>query len=421
MIPTDQQYWLDLIRQGLDRPDVVDQLLASYNRPSSPDAQPGGQGIVSGLYTKSPESPTPALRQPSFTMPRGQTMEQYAQSSTAPQGNMLTNARVAAATPQQPAQTQPNGYEEYMKYFSKTLPAEPKLDTKRRNQLAAVAAINALGQMVKQVVDLHGRSKYGAPITAQQPSTATPILLSQYEKERDDYLNRKDKYDYMKMNTMQDAFKYAYGDERDRENYQQQWALLQEQHRLAGQREDKEIAARKELYGDQAEAQAKRDVQQHENDLAKLRKNWEYEKDLIEQRNNDALNILKEKAGVQAAVKTAAQLAKKSLLVTDTDPNNPITIPPQIYMDVLQKQIALQNQDFTTFLTSVDFNATQNAGDIMVARYWKDFYKPIYDKNGNVESWESLGAKYETSTTGAATTGAAKTGVPILDEIDDQD
>ena len=305
--------------------------------------------------------------------------------------------------PQPVAEKKDNtGYEDYLKIFQNTLPKEPTLDTNKRKQLATVAAINALGGMLKNVIDLQGGSKQGSPIAVRQDA-ATPVLLSQYEKMGDEYQQRKDRYDLMKTNSMQQALQYAYGDEKAREQYEKQLDLLNRSQQFQGAQTDKEIAAREKLAKTQAEQVSARDDKQYTQDLEKLKKNFEYESQLIAQRNNDALNALKEKYGMQQAAKTATELAKKSLVVTDEDPNKPITIPPQIYLDVLQKQIGLQNQDFTEFLTSTDFNATNNAGDIMVARYWKDFYTAVKDKDGNVVAFQPKGASYP-STSGASTT-----------------
>ena len=299
--------------------------------------------------------------------------------------------------------TAPSGYEDYLKLFEKTLGKEPELDTKKRNQLATVALINSLGQALRQVVDFTGKSKYGSPIYPQQDNL-TPGLLAQYEKESQDYQRRKDRYDLQKTNTMQQALQYAYGDEKAKDQYEKQLDLLGRQQEFSASQSEKEIAARDKLADKQADLQGKRDETQYTQDLEKLKKNYEYESKLIGQRANDAFNLVKEKYGAQQAAKSAIELAKKSIQVTDEDPNKPVTIPPQIYLDILQKQIALQNQDFTEFLTSTDFNATNNAGDIMVARYWKDFYKPVYDEQGNVASWESGGAQYPSSTPGGDNT-----------------
>jgi len=353
----------------------------------------------------------PALQQPAMpAIQPGQTMEQYAQSSTT-QPSILPGARQPVTQP--PPQPQEDellsGYEDYLKLFEKTIGPAPELDKKKRNQLAMVAGINALGQALKQVVDYTGRVKHGAPINPQTDQL-TPALLSQYEKEYQDYVQRKDRYNLTKTNSMQQALQYAYGDEKAREQYEKQLDLLGRQQAFSGQQSDEEMKfragenekerkARAELYGTQATQQAEQAKTQHGYDLEKLQKNYEYESSLAAQRASDALKAVKEKYGFQAATKAATELAKKSLLVTDEDPNKPITIPPQIYLDVLQKQIALQNQDFTEFLTSTDFNATNNAGDIMVARYWKDFYNPVYDANGDVISWETKGAKYEPQAT----------------------
>lgn len=341
------------------------------------------------LRVENPNAPKP----PQSMQPRS-TPQTYnpAYEKPADAGNTTTTA---------PQGDMQSDYENYLKLFEKTLSAKPELDTKRRNQLAMVAGINALGQALKQVVDFTGREKFGSPIIPQQDQL-TPALLGQYEKEYQDYLQRKDRYDLQRTNTMQQALQYAYGDEKAREQYEKQLDLLgrqqdfsREQAGVQAEENAKERQARAELYGKQAQQQAERDKTQHGYDLEKLKKNFEYESALVAQRGDEALKAVKERYGFQAATKVATELAKKSLLVTDENPNKPITIPPQIYMDVLQKQIALQNQDFTEFLTSTDFNATNNAGDIMVARYWKDFYTPVYDANGDVISWESKGAKYE--------------------------
>jgi hypothetical protein len=406
MPPTINPYLWPLSEQDLQRPDIVEQIINSFQRPYDPAAQGYDPRYIQDLSTR----PVVDWTEPDAPVP--QEIQDLQPTRTFEPSNGVINRtppiQNAQVTPtiqpvQQPstgqsksASAMPEGYEEYLKIFQNTLGAAPELDKKRRNQLAMVAGINALGQALKQVVDFHGRSKYGAPITPQQDQL-TPALLSQYEKEYQDYQQRKDRYNLQKTNTMQQALQYAYGDEKAREQYEKQLDLLGKQQKFSSEQTDKEIAAREKLAKDQADLVGKRDDKQYQQDLEKMQKNFEYESALAAQRASEAMKAVKERYGFQAATKTATELAKKSLLVTDEDPNKPIVIPPQLYLDILQKQIALQNQDFTEFLTSTDFNATNNAGDIMVARYWKDFYTPVYDVDGNVISWESKGAKYETT------------------------
>lgn len=426
MPTTINPYW-PLNEEDMRSPDIVARIINSFQYDPSSDQEYDPrfiQGVINDYQSQTSKNygDIPQNQSWSGSKSPNATSSDYNQETGYIKGTpgdlAVLSGRMKPYTPsgQQPQPTaqgpvmQPpsvpsdldtlSGYEDYMKIFKNTLGATPELDKKRRNQLAIVAGINALGQALKQVVDFHGRSKHGAPINAQQ-DRLTPALLSMYDKEMQDYQQRKDRYDLQKTNTMQHALQYAYGDEKYRDQYDKQLDLLNRQQTFSKSESDKEIAARGKLAEKQSALLSQKEQDQHVRDLEKLKKNYEYESRLIGQKANDAFNLVKEKYGAQQATKSAIELAKKSIQVMDEDPNKPIIIPPQIYLDVLQKQIALQNQDFTEFLTSTDFNATNNAGDIMVARYWKDFYKPVYDEQGNVVSWESKSALQPSSTQGA--------------------
>ena len=366
-------------------PNIQELLALAAGTQGKPSINTDDPDVVSNYLSTQPVLQTPEVR-----FPAGQTMDQYAVSSTA-QPSVLPGARQSV----QPAQPQQDdklsGYEDYLKLFEKTLGPEPELDKKKRNQLAMVAGINALGQALKQVVDYTGRTKHGAPINPQVDQL-TPALLGQYEKELQDYQQRKDRYDLLKTNTMQNALQYAYGDEKARERYDNELALLGKQNEYMTGRETQQQKNDLEKIKEQNRLIAERDETLQGYDLKKIEEQYKNESKLIGQRNADALKAMQEKYGMQAAQKAATALAKKSLQVTDPDDvNKPITIPPHIYLDILQKQIALQNQDFTEFLTSTDFNATNNAGDIMVAKYWRDFYDPVKDEVGNVVAFQPKG------------------------------
>jgi hypothetical protein len=388
------------------RPNILDLLMNIARQANMPD--PNNPDVVGNIVNGSQTVTDPDLQWlPPMTpedpigFPGNQPISQM-KPQPAGQITPLTPAQPGVVarnttTPTQPTTTSTNpnvkGYENYLDIFKNTLPDEPQPETKRRKQLATVAAINALGQALKQVVDYTGNVRHGAPINPQNDPT-TLQALSQYEKLDQEYKNRKDRYDLTKMNTLQEAFKYAYGDEKQREQYENQLNLLGKQNEYMTGREEQQSANEIAKLGEANKLVTERDKTQQGYDLDKIQKQYENESKLIGQRNQDALDLVKERYGLQSAAKAATQLASKSLQVVDEDPDKPVTIPPQIYLDILQKQIGLQNQDFTEFLTSTDFNATNNAGDIMVARYWKDFYTPVYDAEGNVVSFQSKGAQY---------------------------
>ena len=291
-----------------------------------------------------------------------------------------------------PQENQQSSYQNYLDLFQQTLPKEPQPDSKRRNQLAMVAGINALGQALKQVVDFTGRQKYGSPINPQNDPTALQAL-SQYEKLDQEYKQRKDRYDLQKTNTMQQALQYAYGDEKAREQYEKQLDLLNRQQDFSTKQTDKEINARKELFNAQKDAQAKAADIDYERDLKKMEAQYGFSSKLIGENLAADMALLAAKtdpatsdAYTKALMDMRKSLAGEDVPVVDQATGTQYTLPKELYFDVAQKIMKNPLDPITRQLISqLGPEPEQNKTIIntLIASEWQKYYEPVVDSAGN--------------------------------------
>ena len=305
---------------------------------------------------------------------------------------------------EKPATEQPkqdgklSGLEDYLQYFQKTLGDAPELDTKKRNQLAMVAAINALGQGLRQVVDYTGKVKHGAPINPQQDNL-TGGLLSMYDKEMKEYEQRKDRYDLMKTNTMQDAFKYAYGDEKAREQYEKQLDLLGKQQEFAKEQlgKQQEFASEKAQQEAENRAALQKDKQgfdaakleyQRQADLDKLKTKYGYDVDLLNRRLS--ADAAKNAANV---IEDQLKLAGDNVPVIDQKTGQSLVIPKELYWDVYQKIMnnpSAEMKKQMVQLMGADYQTSKQIVNGMIASEYRKFYEPQYDAAGQFQGWRML-------------------------------
>lgn len=352
---------------------------------------PEGRYIREALEMTPDTLRTPTVRNPNAPKPP-ERMEQRPANPvfTTPYQHegQYTPTQPASQTETTPTATQPqkndleSGYENYLKLFEKTLGDKPELDTKRRNQLAMVAGINALGQALKQIVDYTGRTKFGSPINPQQDNL-TPALLGQYEKEMQDYLQRKDKYDMMKTAAMQDAFRYAYGDEQYRKQVDDRWKMYDAEKQ---DRADENAANRKfqtDLYGQkvadeqamydqQVKDQAARDKTLHGYDMEKF----------------NAAKSAAEKAG--AVTENEMKLAGENVPVIDQKTGRSLIIPKELYWDIYQKIMNNPSSEYDKEkqrLEGADYEQSKNIINGLIAAEFQKYYEPKYDSTGQFQGW----------------------------------
>jgi hypothetical protein len=399
----DPNFWLNMAQKKLEQPDIVGQILAQYQRPGDPSAQNYDPRYVSELVNNpaaAPLDPTqPVATSNDYDLNagylKGSPGDLAVKAGKIPPYTTFTEAakqNKSNATPPPAAQpsTQsslPTGYEEYMKIFKNTLPAEPELDKKKRNQLATVAAINALGQMIRQVVDYHYGAKHGSPINPE-PNVTTQQLLAQYEKEHDEYQQRKDRYDLMKTNTMQNAFKYAYGDEQYQRKYNDTLAMMNQRATNAEELQKNKAGYNAALMGAKHELGDETMKDKQANDLEKMKKKYGYDLDLLGKR------IGAENARAADKVVTDQfKLAGDNVPVVDQQTHATLTIPKELYFDVYQKimnhptaEISKRMKD----LVGANYEQSKQIVDGMIASEYQKYYKPIYDATGKFQSWEAL-------------------------------
>ena len=284
--------------------------------------------------------------------------------------------------PQPIAENKQSGYEDYLKLFEKTLGDKPELDTKKRNQLAPVALINSLGQALRQVVDFTGKSKYGSPINPQQDNL-TPGLLAQYEKESQDYQQRKDRYDLQKTNTMQQALQYAYGDEKAKDQYEKQLDLLGRQQEFSAAQTDKELGARKDLYGAQVKNTKDQYDQQVRDQVARDEKLHGY----------DMEKLRAAKTAADKVVGDELKLAGENVPVIDQKTGQPLVIPKELYWDVYQKIMNNPSDQMKQMMMGLEGATYEQSKQIvggMIASEYRKFYEPQYDTTGKFEGWRMV-------------------------------
>lgn len=400
----DPEFWLNLSEDKLKQPDIVSQIVNMFDRPASPESQTGYlPHIMQQPVFTQPDAPVPPevmypnvgndyppgvvpnqvtnMRpRPAQVTPQPST----AQPSTSQQQSGSQSQQTTTETQTQTTDGKPvlNNYEDYLKLFQQTLGNAPELDKKRRNQLAIVAGINALGNAIKQVVNLHDRNKYGSPATPQVDQL-TPALLSQYEKEYQDYMQRKDRYDLQKTNTMQEAMRYAYGDEQQRKASEERWKLYGEEKKdradeRASDRKfqkdlyEQKIKDEKAMYDQQVKDQATRDEILHGYDMEKFNS----AKNAAEKSNAVAENELK--------------LAGENVPVIDQKTGRSIIIPKELYWDIYQKIMNNPTSELDKQmqkLDGADYEQSKNIINGLIAAEYQKYYEPKYDSAGQFQGW----------------------------------
>ena len=396
-------------------PDAVEQFMSQYTQRGDPAAQGYDPNLVRNLTWKEPVvtgSPNQTVSVPSdkTTIPSVYDLNTgYIIGSPGDIEVRQGKRKPYTETPQQPGSpkqspptqpptTQPpvsqpkqdgklSGLEDYLQYFQKTLGDAPELDTKKRNQLAMVAAINALGQGLRQVVDYTGKVKHGAPINPQQDNL-TGGLLSMYDKEMKEYEQRKDRYDLQKTNTMQDAFKYAYGDEKAREQYEKQLDLLGRQQGFAAEKAQQEAENRAALQKDKQGFDAAKLEYQRQADLDKLKTKYGYDVDLLNRRLS--ADAAKNAADV---IEDQLKLAGDNIPVIDQKTGQSLVIPKELYWDVYQKIMnnpSAEMKKQMVQLMGADYQTSKQIVNGMIASEYRKYYEPQYDAAGQFQGWRML-------------------------------
>lgn len=418
--PIDPNFWLDLYRNKVEQPDIIRNLIDSYENPASPQGQLYDPNALQSLTWDKPVivgSPGQTYTGPSdgISIPddydlntgyiigspgdvavkqgrlRPFTPSVTPQPQAQPQAGSQPNAPTPATQPENESNL-PTGIEEYMKYFTKTLGAEPELDKKKRNQLALVAMINALGQGVKQVVDYHGRTKHGSPIYPEQ-NNITPALLAQYEKEYQDYQQRKDKYDLLKTGAMQDAFRYAYGDEQYRKQIEDRWAMQKDEqtYRTNERADDRKYADEQyqikkkdaqDAYDQQVKDQAERDKTLHGYDMERLR----------------AQMSDKGKGKLDESLASLAELYKDGYLLRDERNGADIPVPASVFDAISTKVLyGLAAKDWggdvDKMITSSEFKSDKETMKRLLNQYWQQYYDYRVNQDGTVDWYPIEGTK----------------------------
>ena len=349
----------------------------------------GSPGDIAAQQQRAAQGQQPIAQQPGTNGQQTTTSSQIGHTKT-------TQSQV---TPQQPAPQKsgpPSSYEEYLKIFQSTLPQEPELDKKRRNQLALVAMINALGQGVKQVVDYHGRTKHNAPIQQQYDPTALQ-MLGEYEKVNDEYKRNKAAYDAQRSGAMMEAFKYAYMDDADRKKYEQQLDLLGRQQQFTADEATKERTWRTgEREGEQGwrsgeadkltEAQKARDKAMHGYDLEALNKKFNYDMALLKEQ-------LKNKGGSGSGQPNWME-NMPYWEVIDGQAGKTIPLDQAMFWDVLSKELKALNMGDDANIWMLDgkpsegYDTKEAQAKAIVTGAWNKYWKPIYDDKGALAGWE---------------------------------
>ena len=331
---------------------------------------------------------------PNIAMPPGQTLEQAAIDKTRPP-NILTGAREGAYNaPETPAAPKNNQqtYEDYLKIFQNTLPDKPELDVKKRKRLATVAAINALGQSLRQAVSAYGAKKYDAPIAPLADPTALQ-LLGQYNKEETDYDQKKMMYDRMKTQTMQDAYRYAYGDKQSNEHYQRQLDLMNKQQEYSTNRDEGTQKFQAEQQKKTQEYYTNRDKTQMQNDLDKIDKQYGKEIAVLGERVKAEDKIYRnklqadmetlEKSGLNSnGLYEAAKVKEAPFPVYDTKTGADVLLSAGQNWYVLTQELNRMNIDIKTYFEDPTmYNSPTVGSKVIVTNAWRTYFEPQYDNN----------------------------------------
>lgn len=397
-------------------PEVLRRIIASYQQPQQ-QAQDFTNDIVRSLQYPAAQQEYPNVAPlPGITWsdPSGPFFPEDLKNIEPGISRIKPLPAVVTPNPTTEPKQQPNnpstgeaqkddpmaGYEEYMRLFKNTLPAEPVKDKKRQQQLAIVAGINALGQGLRQVINLNDRNKYMSPINPQADPTALQAL-AEYEKLNDEYLQRKDRYDMQKQQSMQEALRYAYMDETQREQYKKQLELQNKSQEFQANENDKEQKARAALYAQQKQDQAERDKTLYGYDQDKMAQAHKYDADLIWQRFAADKKLLDEKigkdksdaySGAMAAMMKDA--AGENLPVVDQKTGQSVIIPKDIYFDIAQK-IAKNPLDpiAAKMIDKLGPDPEQNKQilNTLIASEWQKYYEPVYDSANNLSGFRMLG------------------------------
>lgn len=348
-----------------------------------------------------PNAPKPPVRMeqkgngPVFTTPyqhEGQYTPTPKPSATAPP----TNNQPPATQPgqQQPVTAEPlPGLESYLQYFQKTLGASPELDKSKRNQLAMVAGINALGQALRQVVDYTGRVKHGSPIYKQE-DTLTPSLLSMYDKEMQNYLTMKSQYDLRKTQGMQDAFKYAYGDKQAKDDFDREMLKLNDQQGFLSGEGDKtrgfeadEASKTRGWKSSEEENQRKWGTGEREgaqgDALERMKKQFGYDMELEKERN-------KGRAAGSGSSKLVEEI-ENGWEVMDNKNGQAVSLPKVMFWDVLTRELKSMNMTPDALMNSdrkpsEGYGSKEDEAKAIVTNGWNKYYDPVYE-NGKQIGW----------------------------------
>lgn len=319
-----------------------------------------------------PMTPRTGAPQSAFTQPpQEQQFRMSMRDDKAPQ----------VSTPKQAiAPQQNNDLADYLKMFQQFL-TPPVEDKAKQNRLKTAAALNALGNALVNVMNM---TQFGqAPVAVKTDNSAMAYPLAQAEQLRQEYVQQKNLYDQMNLRLMGDAVQMQRQDKR--------WDKADQMQR---ERWDKEDAIRKEGWDRQAqEAQKDRDfrAQQMETEYAKRAelydKQFKNELSILDKRHQYEVDEIGKRYGAAAAA-AAANIGEKAFPVIDHATGKTVILPPELYWDVMSKELQKQNKDIAEWVTSADYNATDNSANAIVAESWSKHYDPVYDAAGNVTGFK---------------------------------
>lgn len=338
--------------------------------------------VINPNAPKPPDKMEPRPAIPAFTTPY-----KY-EGDYIPTPQAAQPSQAQAGQPQQSGMM--SGLENYLQYFQKTLGDAPELDKKKRNQLAAVAAINALGQGLKNVVDYTGRVKNESPINLRQDQL-TPALLGQYEKEMQDYLQRKAQYDLKRTMAMQDAFKYAYGDKQAQDDFDREMDKLifaageadktrrfeaDEASKTRGWKSSEEELQRKWGTGEREGA--------HGDALERMKEQFEYDMALEKERN---------KGRVGSGSSKLVEEIENGWEVMDNKNGQVAKLPKVMFWDVLTRELKAMNMTPEALMSSdrkpsEGYASKEDEAKAIVTNGWSKYYDPVYE-NGKQIGWQA--------------------------------
>lgn len=302
--------------------------------------------------------------------------------------------------PLQPKDDVQKTFDDYMDIFTRTL-EKPNKDTKGQKRNATVAAVNALGQMLRVIAQQNRMNEVDSPaFNIADPSAFR--AMERYEKINEQYRQDKDKYDERMRQATQDAFKYAYMDEKDRTAYQR--ALEEEQ------RQNAEWNRR---FGVQNEAATDADLRNfdQQKELVGMQQDWQKELAALNHKYNmgeiyarmDAQTKQNAGEGMRKVIEEQMKLAGENVPVIDPKTGKSLVIPKDLYFDLAAK--IAQNPSDPTSQSLVDalgpdYEQNKIIINTLIAAEWSKYYDPVYDAGGNFIGYNPKG------TTGGGTPGS---------------